>query len=68
MTSPLKRELKGQTKSLKDKPTPPPVGAHGGEGVLQLLPESRSELGRQVAVDLETDADLDKERGSPGHC
>jgi hypothetical protein len=26
-----------------------------------------SELGRQVAVDLEADADLDKDRGRPRH-
>jgi hypothetical protein len=26
------------------------------------------ELGRQVAVDLESDADLDEGRCSPGHC
>ena len=34
----------------------------------QLLKGSRSELGRQVAVDLETDADLHKDRSGPGHC
>jgi hypothetical protein len=29
--------------------------------------ESRSELGRQIAIDLETDADLDQRGCRPGH-
>ena len=31
------------------------------------VPGSKSELGRQIAVDLEADADLDEGRGGPGH-
>jgi hypothetical protein len=40
----------------------------GGEGIPSAATGSRSELGRQVAVDLETDADLHEDRSSPGHC
>src|ERR1700730_11498753 len=40
----------------------------GGEPALSAAKGSRSELGRQVAVDLETDADLHKDRSGPGHC
>ena len=39
----------------------------GGEGVLWAATGSRSELGRQIAIDLETDADLDQRWCSPGH-
>jgi hypothetical protein len=37
---------------------------------LPALPASgtdRSEFGRQIAVDLEADADFDEDRGVPGH-
>src|ERR1700676_3949661 len=40
----------------------------GGESALSAAKGSRSELGRQVAVDLKTDADLHKDRSGPGHC
>ena len=40
----------------------------GGEPALSAVKGSRSELGRQVAVDLKTDADLHKDRCGPGHC
>src|ERR1700680_1196447 len=49
-------------------PDTPPIRAGWGESALSAAKGSRSELGRQVAVDLETDADLHKDRSGPGHC
>jgi hypothetical protein len=40
----------------------------GVESALSAAKGSRSELSRQVAVDLKPDADLHKDRSGPGHC
>ena len=45
---------------------PPPAGGEASAGGGVLLP-MRSELGRQIAVNFESDADFDKDRGRPRH-
>ena len=53
--------------SIAESRRPPPHRARWRSVPSRREAEARSEFGRQIAVDLEADADLDEGRGGPGH-
>ena len=53
--------------SIAESRRPPPHRARWRSVPSRREAAARSEFGRQIAVDLEADADLDEGRGGPGH-